>query len=131
MCHGGSFHAWRMCDDECSRFGCMCLQEHNDAGGALYMRTKVLWLHRTEPSVRSVTPLLTTSTYRFTEVVRFASGLCAPYPKESRVDELKVASIATIVLMTLFLSLHLYSRWLKTQRLWSDDVYAIVAAVSR
>ncbi|KAF1355748.1 hypothetical protein EJ07DRAFT_32511, partial [Lizonia empirigonia] len=63
------------------------------------------------------------------QVVQFASGLCAPYPKESRVDELKVASIATIVLATLFLSLRLYSRWLKTQRLWSDDVFAIVAAV--
>ncbi|KAF9700165.1 hypothetical protein EKO04_001959 [Ascochyta lentis] len=63
------------------------------------------------------------------QVVEFASGLCAAYPKESRVDELKIASIATIVLATLFLSLRLYSRWLKTRRLCSDDAYAIIAAV--
>lgn len=64
------------------------------------------------------------------EVVAFASGLCAAYPKKSRVYELKTASIVTIVLATMFLSLRLYSRWLKTRRLWSDDAYAIVAAVS-
>jgi hypothetical protein len=63
-------------------------------------------------------------------VVAFASGLCEAYPKESRVRELKTASIVTIVLATMFLSLRLYSRWLKTRRLWSDDGYAIIAAVS-
>lgn len=56
--------------------------------------------------------------------------LCEAYPKESRVNELKTASIITVVLATIFLCLRLYSRWLKTRRLWSDDGYAIVAAVS-
>lgn len=64
------------------------------------------------------------------EVVAFASGLCEAYPKESRVFELKIASIVTILLATIFLFLRLYSRWLKTRRLWSDDAYAIIAAVS-
>lgn len=64
-------------------------------------------------------------------VVAVANSLCAAYPKDSRVHELKIASIVTIVLATMFLVLRLYSRWLKTRRLWSDDAYAIVAAVSR
>ncbi|KAF2627422.1 integral membrane protein, partial [Macroventuria anomochaeta] len=63
------------------------------------------------------------------QVVAFASGLCEAYPKDSRVNELKTASIVTIVLTTIFLFLRLYSRWLKTRRLWSDDAYAIIAAV--
>ncbi|KAJ4347712.1 hypothetical protein N0V95_005166 [Ascochyta clinopodiicola] len=63
------------------------------------------------------------------QVVQFADGLCAAYPIESRAHELKIASIATIILATLFLFLRLYSRWLKTRRLWSDDAYAIIAAV--
>lgn len=71
-----------------------------------------------------------TQAHYVTEIVEFASGLCAGYPKESRASELKVASIDTIVLATLFLFLRLYSRWLKTRRLWSDDAYAIIAAVS-
>jgi hypothetical protein len=58
------------------------------------------------------------------------SGLCEAYPKESRVNELKTTSIITIVSTTSFLVLRLYSRWLKTRRLWSDDAYAIIAAVS-
>lgn len=62
-------------------------------------------------------------------MVAFANGLCEAYPKESRVTELKTASIVTIVLGTIFLFLRLYSRWLKTQRLWSDDAFAIIAAV--
>ncbi|KAL1595927.1 hypothetical protein SLS60_009617 [Paraconiothyrium brasiliense] len=63
------------------------------------------------------------------QVVAFASGLCEAYPKETRVHELKTASIVTIVLAIIFLFLRLYSRWLKTQRLWSDNAYAIIAAV--
>jgi hypothetical protein len=63
-------------------------------------------------------------------VVAFASELCEAYPKESRVNELKQIAIATIALATIFLCLRLYARWLKTRRLWSDDAYAIVAAVS-
>lgn len=63
-------------------------------------------------------------------MVAFASGLCDAYPKESRVDELKTISIVTMVLATLFLFLRLYSRWLKTRRLWKDDAYAVIAAVS-
>ncbi|UPX14995.1 uncharacterized protein EKO05_0005463 [Ascochyta rabiei] len=62
------------------------------------------------------------------QVVQFADGLCAAFPIESRVHELKTASIATIILAALFLFLRLYSRWLKTRRLWSDDAYAIIAA---
>ncbi|KAF2819619.1 hypothetical protein CC86DRAFT_412921 [Ophiobolus disseminans] len=63
------------------------------------------------------------------EVNTFASGLCAAYPKESRVSELKVWAIATIALSVPFLFLRLYSRWLKTGRLYLDDAYAITAAI--
>ncbi|KAH7411952.1 hypothetical protein DE146DRAFT_674366 [Phaeosphaeria sp. MPI-PUGE-AT-0046c] len=62
-------------------------------------------------------------------VVAVANSLCEEYPKDSRVHELKTVSIVTIVLATMFLLLRLYSRLLKTGRLWSDDAYAIVAAV--
>ena len=40
-----------------------------------------------------------------------------------------MVSIATIVLTIPFLILRLYSRWLKNRRLWTDDAYAIIAAV--
>ncbi|KAF2997086.1 hypothetical protein E8E13_003086 [Curvularia kusanoi] len=63
------------------------------------------------------------------KVVAFASDLCEAYPKESRTHELKAASIITIILATIFLCLRLYSRWLKTRQLYSDDAYAVVAAV--
>ncbi|CAN9175011.1 unnamed protein product [Alternaria alternata] len=63
------------------------------------------------------------------EVTVFAGGLCKSYPKESRVHELKTIAIVTIALSIPFLSLRLYSRWLKTRHLWSDDAYAIIAAV--
>ncbi|KAH6642006.1 hypothetical protein C7974DRAFT_326858 [Boeremia exigua] len=63
------------------------------------------------------------------EVVAFASNLCEAYPKESRAHELKTISIGTIAIAAAFLLLRLYSRWLKTRRLWCDDAYAILAAV--
>ena len=59
----------------------------------------------------------------------FAGSLCTAYPKESRSDELKTISITTIILSVTLLGLRLYSRWLKSGRLWSDDAFAIVAAV--
>lgn len=77
------------------------------------------------PSLKS-----TTIPDLFVEVVFFASELCKEYPEESRNHELKTASIITIALAITSLSTRLYSRWLKTGRLWSDDAYAIVAAVS-
>ncbi|KAH7081906.1 hypothetical protein BKA63DRAFT_222742 [Paraphoma chrysanthemicola] len=63
------------------------------------------------------------------EVTAFATELCKPFPKESRVHELTVASIVTIVLTTPLLLLRLYSRWLKTRRLYLDDAYAVIAGV--
>jgi hypothetical protein len=63
-------------------------------------------------------------------VTAFATELCKPFPKESRVHELTVASIVTIVLTTPLLLLRLYSRWLKTRRLYLDDAYAVIAGVS-
>ncbi|KAJ8118050.1 hypothetical protein OPT61_g890 [Boeremia exigua] len=63
------------------------------------------------------------------KVVSFASTLCDAYPKDSRVDELTTISIATIVLASFFLFLRLSARWLHTRRLWSDDAYAVIAAM--
>lgn len=63
-----------------------------------------------------------------TELTVLAAELCAAYPKESRVDELKTVSIVTIALSIPFLFLRLHSRWLHTRKLWIDDAYAIIAA---
>lgn len=59
----------------------------------------------------------------------FAANLCDAYPHESRASELESIAIATIALSVPFLLLRLYSRWLKTRRLWADDAYAILAGV--
>ncbi|RAR08087.1 integral membrane protein [Stemphylium lycopersici] len=63
------------------------------------------------------------------QVTVFTGGVCESYPKESRVNELKTVAIATIALSVPFLSLRLYSRLLNTRRLWSDDAYAMIAAI--
>ncbi|KAF2028703.1 hypothetical protein EK21DRAFT_69056, partial [Setomelanomma holmii] len=63
------------------------------------------------------------------DITSFAADLCTAYPKESRVHELKTASIVTIALSIPFLLLRLYSRGLKTKRLYLDDAYALIAGV--
>lgn len=63
-------------------------------------------------------------------ITSFAASLWEAYPKESRVDKLKISAIITISLAFPFLFLRLYARWLKTGRIFLDDGYAIVASVS-
>jgi len=63
------------------------------------------------------------------DVTSFAGNLCAAYPKQSRVNELKSSAIVTIALTIPFLLLRLYARWLRSGRLYLDDGYAIIASV--
>ncbi|KAL6705174.1 hypothetical protein ACN47E_007279 [Coniothyrium glycines] len=62
-------------------------------------------------------------------ITGFAADICEGYPPASRVGELRTIAIATIVLAIPVLLLRLYSRWLKNGRLWSDDAFAIIAAI--
>ncbi|KAF1977568.1 hypothetical protein BU23DRAFT_578050 [Bimuria novae-zelandiae CBS 107.79] len=62
-------------------------------------------------------------------ITAFADSLYEAYPKETRVSELKTIATTTIALSVPFLMIRLYSRWLKNGRLWSDDGFAIIAAV--
>ncbi|KAI1840419.1 hypothetical protein JX266_013386 [Neoarthrinium moseri] len=56
-------------------------------------------------------------------------ALCAAYPKESRVFEVRVAAIATLAVSTVIVAMRCAARISITGRLWSDDWTAILATV--
>lgn len=106
----------------------MSLHELHPAGDSFHMYPKDMRILRPEPLVGN-SRVARIVTDRLAVVVVLANGLCDSYPKDSRVNELKTASIATIVLGSIFLFLRIFARWFKTGRLWADDAYAIIAAV--
>jgi hypothetical protein len=54
-------------------------------------------------------------------------ALCAPYPKESLVNEVRATGIASIAISTVIVAARCAARISRTGRLWSDDWTAIVA----
>lgn len=73
-----------------------------------------------------------TSTCTFQEQVdagNMRGSLCDPYPKESRVNEVRAMGIAAVAVSTVVVGARCTARVMRTGRLWSDDWTAIIATL--
>lgn len=65
------------------------------------------------------------------EAVELETALCAAYPKESRVNEIKIASIVGLALTLPIVLGRCVCRYQMTNNLWWDDWMTIIATVGR
>ncbi|OBR10768.1 Integral membrane protein [Colletotrichum higginsianum IMI 349063] len=80
-----------------------------------------------------LSPLLTSAEGTFAdsvlEVVELETALCAAYPKESRVNEIRIASIVGLALTLPIVLGRCVCRYQMTNNLWWDDWMTIIATV--
>ncbi|GJD00994.1 integral membrane protein [Colletotrichum higginsianum] len=80
-----------------------------------------------------LSPLLTSAKGTFAdsvlEVVELETALCAAYPKESRVNEIRIASIVGLALTLPIVLGRCVCRYQMTNNLWWDDWMTIIATI--